>query len=264
MRSERESLLELGQPGARLENELLLALAGENGHPVLSRLERVRLGARQALNEANEPMAYVYFPRTCLLAVLAVMADGASVGIATVGSEGMVSLPAFLGETSALFPVMCILPGEAWRLSASELRAATTANAGFHEVLDQYASTFLTEVAQGAACNRLHPTVARLACWLLGILDRLELRHLPVTHDALAEVLGVRRATVTEAVEVLARAGLVAPGRGRLTILDRRGLESAACECYRVIAESRVRLLFRVTASAPAWDSGSGHHCQAG
>jgi CRP-like cAMP-binding protein len=225
------------------QNRLLVALPADQLEPLRRHLEPVALGLKEVVYAPNEPIRDVYFPLTGAFSLLTVMADGTEVEVATVGNEGMVGLPVFLGADS--MPGRCFsqIPGEALRMPADRFRDAVRRNGAFAAVLHRYVQALFNQVAQTAACNRVHPIEERCARWLLMTHDRAGADRFPLTHEFLSQMLGVRRATVTVVAGMLQRAGLINYRRGVVTVADRPGLEAASCECYRFIRDEFDRLL---------------------
>ncbi len=226
-------------------NRLLASLEPGDHRRLLARAERVRLERGQVLFEAGEELRHAWFPESCVVSLAVAMRDGASSEAATVGREGMVGLMAALSSHRALSRAVVRVPGEASRLPADALRAAFEANPRVRLRCLCYVDALLAQVLQSAACSALHPVEARLSRWLLQLEDRIgdAPSGLPLTHDFLAEMLGAHRTTVTLAARALQRAGLIAYRRGQVAVLDRPGLEAAACECYAAIREQYERLL---------------------
>ena len=215
-------------------NRLLRAFDEADRARLLEVGERVRLKQKQVLVEPGQPYESVYFPLDCVISLLTVFQDEAAVESGTIGCEGMLGIPVYLGVGS--MPVLALnqLPGDALRVPADEFaRVAETARVRL--VIDRYTQAFLSQVFQNAACNAHHPIVERCARWLLLTHDRVRVPHLALTHELLAYMLGVRRAGVTEAAGELQAAGYIRYSRGRVEILDRAGLESASCECYGIM-----------------------------
>jgi len=171
------------------------------------------------------------------------MSDGTAVETATVGNEGMVGLPVFHGVDRTAAQAFCQIPGDAFRVSTAAFRGELQYRGALGTLLGRYAEALFTQVAQSSACNRVHPMRERCARWLLTTHDRVGEDEFPLTHRFLAQMLGVRRATVTEAAGSLQAAGLIEYRMGTLRIRDRRGLESAACECYAIIRRAFGHLL---------------------
>lgn len=231
---------EFAPPG---QNRLLNTLPSADRARLWSRLEPVPLGFKQVLSAPHEPISHVYFPLGGLVSLLAVMADGTALEVGLIGNEGLVGLPIFLGAGSTPGRTLCLIPSEALRLPADAFRAEAGASGALDRVLRRYAQGLFTQVAQTAACNRLHPMAQRLARWLLLTHDRAGADEFPLTHEFVSQMLGVRRASVTVALGTLQQAGAIRSTRGRITIVNRPGLEAAACECYRLVRDEMDRLL---------------------
>jgi CRP-like cAMP-binding protein len=224
-------------------NRLFDALPDDVRSRLQSLGSRVPVKRRDALWEPNRPIEFVYFPIDSIISLLAVDRRGHAVEIGTVGAEGFAGLPVLLGGES--FPGLALVQvsGEVDRIRARDFRRVVQDSSSLHDVLDRYAQSFMTQVAQGTACNRLHLAPQRLARWLLDLQDRLGREDFPLTHEFIAQMLGVRRATVTETAQALQRAGVIQYQRGWLTVTDRAGLATMSCECYRIVREEYDRLV---------------------
>ncbi|MGI4830612.1 MAG: Crp/Fnr family transcriptional regulator [Janthinobacterium lividum] len=185
----------------------------------------------------NAPIENVYFPIGAVISEVAVMENGTSIEVATTGREGMVGLPAFLGANSTVFSAFVQVPGEALRMSVADLRAETADGGPLSRILLRFANAHLVQVGQGAACNQLHSVRQRCARWLLMTHDRVGRDEFALTHEFMCQMLGVRRATVTEIAGALQHEGIIRNHRGRFTIVDRSALETVTCECYWVIRQ---------------------------
>ena len=223
-------------------NRLLAALPQEDYARLAPHLEVVDLAFKELIYRPDEPIRFVYFPLDSVVSLLATMADGAVVEVASVGREGMVGLPAFLGARSLAGQSFAQIPGRAARLGADALQEAVAGGGPLRDLLQAYTQALFDLVAQSAACNRLHPLDERLARWLLMTHDRLGADRFPLTQEFMGQMLGVRRASVSTAAAILQRAGLIRYARGRITVTDRAGLEAASCECYGVIRREFDRL----------------------
>jgi CRP-like cAMP-binding protein len=201
------------------------------------------LELRQVLFDYDQPIEHVYFPENFVGSVISIMADGTAVETATVGREGMVGLPLFLGADRTQAQAFCQVPGEALRMEAGAFREAVGRGGQLAAMLNRYTQALFTFLAQTSACNRLHKIRERCARWLLLTHDRVGRDRFPLTQQFLSQMLGVRRATVTEAAGSLQSAGLIDYSYGQITVTDRLGLEEAACECYAIIQREFVRLL---------------------
>jgi CRP-like cAMP-binding protein len=206
-------------------------------------LDRVCLLPGQVLYEPYLPIEFVYFIETGVASVVGVMSDGSAVETATIGCEGMVGLPLFHGVDRTASQCFCQVPGESWRMRAGDFQEELRRNAPLMSILGRYTEALFIQVAQSSACNRVHAMRARCARWLLQTHDRVGTDRFQLTQRFLAQMLGVRRATVTEAAGSLQDARLIDYKMGTIRILDRQGLEAAACECYLIIRREIERLL---------------------
>ena len=224
-------------PGSPLPLPALLAgLPPEEYSRLLPLLERVHLDLKQVLHQPGERIAHVYFPIDSLVSLLTMLHDGGAIETGMVGREGMVGLPLFLGEPTADRRAICQRDGDAWRLPTdSFLALLDEAGSELPARLLRYTQRVLRVAAQTAACNRAHPVEERCARWLLMVADLLGEQRFPMTQQFMSEMLGVRRASVVLVLGTLERAGLIENGYGTVAILDRPGLETAACECYLVL-----------------------------
>lgn len=179
------------------------------------------------------------------------MSDGTAVEAATVGYEGMVGLPVFFGASRTQAQAVCQIAGRALRMEVAAFRAALGQGGKLPVMLGRYAQALFTLLGQSSACNRLHTMRERCARWLLMTHDRVDEDEFSLTQQFLSQMLGVRRATVTEAVGGLQAAGLIDYSYGRILILDRRGLEAAVCECYSIIHREFEQLLGNRDAPSP-------------
>jgi CRP-like cAMP-binding protein len=225
------------------ENHLLAILPREALARLQPHLESVALAFRECLYAPNEPISQVYFPCSSVISLVLPLEGGAAIEVATVGNEGMLGLPAFLGAGSIPGEAFCQIPGQALRLGAQILHQETAAGGPLHDVLLRYTQGLMNQIAQSAACNRAHSIDERCARWLLTTHDRAGSDRFPLTQEFLAQMLGVRRAGVSAAASILQRAGFIRYSRGMMTITDRPGLESAACGCYRIVRDEFERLL---------------------
>jgi CRP-like cAMP-binding protein len=224
-------------------NRLLAAMPPDAYERLRPELEPVALQQGQVLYDPSEPIAHVHFPTTAVVSLLTLLQDGTSVETAMVGNWGMVGLPLALGLDADTNRALVQVGGEALRLPAPAFRAALGRDGALRNLLHRCTQVVLVQMAQSAACNRLHTMNACCARWLLEAQDGVGADEFPLTHDFLAAILAVRRATVTVVAETLQQAGLIRYHRGLVTILDRERLEAAACECYRTIADAIERLL---------------------
>ena len=224
-------------------NRLLDLLPDEDHDRLRPDLETVRIGVKDVVCEANRPIPHVYFPTGGIISLVTSLADGGTVELATVGREGMVGLPVFLGADTMPSRACVQVSGDALRLKAEAFRAEVGRNGPLVRVLNRYTHALFHQAALVLACNGVHSAERRCARSLLQTHDRVGADQFLLTQEFLAMMLGVRRARVSAAAGLLRKSGLIRYARGQMTILDRPGLESASCECYRVIEREFDRLL---------------------
>jgi CRP-like cAMP-binding protein len=225
------------------ENYLLRALPEAEWARIEPQLELVPMPLGHVLYESGSQLRHVYFPTTSIVSLLYVMEDGSSAEIAVVGYEGMVGVALFMGGETTPSRAVVQSAGHAYRMKGAVLKEEFTRAASFQHLLLRYTQSLLTQMAQTAVCNRHHSVDQQLCRWLLLSLDRLPSNRLTMTHELIANMLGVRREGVTEAAGKLQAAGLIRYSRGRITVLDRPGLEARSCECYLVVKKESDRLL---------------------
>jgi CRP-like cAMP-binding protein len=224
-------------------NRILAALPVDELDRIRPALEPVDLPLRQVISDPNRPITHVYFVEEGVVSIVGVMADGAAVETATVGNEGMVGMPLFLGTDRMAAQVFVQVSGHGYRMRADAFQRELAHGGALGKRLGLYAQAMITLLSQNSACNRVHTAEQRCARWLLLTADRVGGDTMDLTHLFLSQMLGVRRATVTEIAGALQARGLIEYSRGRITVVDRPGLEAAACECYGVIASEFDRLL---------------------
>jgi CRP-like cAMP-binding protein len=222
-------------------NEILRDLPADERNLVSSKLEQVTLNLHDALHEPGAPIKFGYFPESGIISILSVLSNGKSLEVGLIGREGFVGLPLAVGFRTSPTRAICQAPGTASRIAASTLAQVLAQCPKLEKALDRYSLTLAMQASQVAACNGLHEVDARLARWLLMCHDRLGLDSVPLTQEFLSQMLGIRRASVTVAAGVLQKAGLIRSARGEVTILNRKGLEHLACECYGIINEQMER-----------------------
>ena len=224
-------------------NRLLAALPAEDMDRLRPRLEPVEVTLRQIIQVPDEPITAVYFPESGWVSMVALLVDGSSVEVGIIGFEGMVGVPVLLGSDRSPTEGMIQAPGTLLRLSADVFREELDRSTALRTRLLRYALAFQVQVTQTAACNGHHALEQRLARWLLIAHDRVEGDDFPMTQEFLAMMLCVHRPGVTIAARLFQQAGLIRYNSGRITIMDRAGLEAAACECHGVVAREFQRLL---------------------
>jgi CRP-like cAMP-binding protein len=224
-------------------NRLLLALPPRNLKRLMPELEQIRCHRAQVLMDADSALDHVFFPDSGVVSVVAVYTDGNIIEMATVGREGFTDVQAVLGAKRSSVQLLVQIPGSAAKMSRAAFTRAIQSMPAFRSLMDAYVQAFLEQVMVSVACNGAHSLKQRLARWLLMMRDRTDDDALPITQSLLAEMLGVQRPTITNAVREFERAGLIERGRRQVTILDRRGLTAASCECYQLV---RARLAFHL------------------
>ncbi|HEY0405555.1 MAG TPA: Crp/Fnr family transcriptional regulator [Pyrinomonadaceae bacterium] len=224
---------------ALTDNHILAALSEEEYQHLLSQAEQVSLRQQQILCSSGDPIKHLYFPLTAVFALVATMKDGSTVEVGVIGSEGMVGISAFWGVPVVPHQVVVLMPGEAIKMPAEALKKALDHDGGhLHDLLLRYTHALVAHISQTAACNQLHKLDARLARWLLVSHDRARSDEFPLTQEFIAQMMGIRRAGVTEAAGRLRQQGLLNYSRGHVAILDRQGLEAIACECYEIVRQA--------------------------
>jgi len=224
------------------DNRLLAALPDTEWQRWLPDLEWVQLPLGEVLYESGGALSHVYFPTTAIVSLLYVMENGASAEIAVVGYEGLVGISLFMGGESTPSRAVVQSAGEGFRMKAAAIKDVFNHPPVLHLLL-RYTQALITQMAQTAVCNRHHSLDQQLCRWLLLSLDRLKGSELVMTQELIANMLGVRREGVTDSALKLQKAGLIQYSRGRISVLDRPGLESRSCECYAVVKKEYDRLL---------------------
>jgi len=227
----------------RGRNHLLGLLAPKDSGRVLRSMKKVSLKSGQTLHEPGKKITDVYFPVDAVVSLVIRMNDGEAAEVATIGKEGFVGVSLLLGGDHSTTHVFTQIPGEALRMPVAPFQRQIGPGGAFNGILRRYAQAYLTQVAQTAACNRLHPVEERLCRWILMTHDRTGLDNLPLTQEFLAVMLGVHRPTVSMTAGILQKAGLIRYRRGNVQVLDRAGLEASCCECYQVVQFELERLL---------------------
>ncbi len=237
----RSPALDIGQSAHK--NRLLARLPDASWERWLPQLDWVDLHQGQVLHESGMSPSHAYFPTTAILSLLNVTQDGASTEIAAVGNEGVVGVSLFMGGVSSCGRAVVQSAGFGLRLKAQAMRAEFERSSEVMQVLLRYTQALMTQMGQTAVCNRHHSIDQQLCRCLLLNLDRLGGNEIVMTHELIAGTLGVRREGVTETALKLQATGLIRYSRGRITVLDRAGLERRACECYGVVRKEYDRLL---------------------
>ena len=224
------------------QNLLLNALNGDGAHTLMPSLELVSLGLRHMLYEPDAPIEYVYFPVDGVHSMLAQVDDDIEVEVGTVGNEGMIGLPLFLGTETTPGRAFSQVPGHAYRLSAEAFKELIREPSRLTAVLHRYTQALMVQISQSTGCNRVHSHDQRCARWLLQTHDRVGKSEFQLTQEFLGQMLGVRRATVSEVAARFQTDGVIEYSRGLIRILDRARLEAASCACYGVIRKEYDRM----------------------
>lgn len=225
------------------QNHLLQLLPEGDRERVLAAMERIKTQHGDVVFERNKPITYVDFPLYGVISIVVAMEEGGIAEVGTVGNEGMAGLPLLFGVERTPNKAFYQVPGESMRMSAAAFLKEIAARGPFESIMRLHAQGFLNQVSQSTACNRLHAVEQRLCRWILMSHDRVGGETVDLTQDFLAQMLGVRRASVSVVAATLQKAGFIRYRRGIIDVLDRAGLEESSCECYRVVREEYQRLL---------------------
>ncbi|HQR35664.1 MAG TPA: Crp/Fnr family transcriptional regulator [Blastocatellia bacterium] len=230
-------------PCSPVENRLLAALPEAELQPLLPHLELVSLTLGQVIYESGGQMSHVYFPTDSIISLLYLMENGATAEIGMTGFEGMVGIALFMGGQTTPNRAVVQRAGNAYRMTAKALQDEFVKGGTFQQLLLRFTQALITQISQTAVCNRLHSIEQQLCRWLLLSYDRLHSNKLAMTHNLIANLLGVRREGVTLAAKQLQERGVISYVRGIILLLDRPKLEATACECYQVVKTEYDRLL---------------------
>jgi CRP-like cAMP-binding protein len=231
---------ELNRAGS---NHLLDLLGDDDRERLVGRMQRLTVRHKDMVFRRGERIAFVDFPLDAMVSVVTTMQNGDVVEVGTVGNEGYVGLPLLFGVSHDANDAFYQVPGEILRLPAADFIEEVARGGRFEHLVRRYAQAFYCQITQSVGCNRLHPVEQRLSKWLLMSQDRVQRPVIELTQEFLAEMLGVRRASVSEVAGALQQAGLIRYSRGVIEIVDRAGLEKAACECYGAVRREFERLL---------------------
>lgn len=232
----------LSKPPEPEGNSLLNALPREDYERLLPNLEPVLFSLGEVIYESGGHMKYVYFPTTSHVSLLYTMINGATAEMGLVGNEGMVGIALFMGGDTTPNRAVVQGGGNALRMKAETMQDEFKRGGEFQHLLLRYTQALITQISQTAVCNRLHSMEQRLCRWLLMTHDRVQSADLQMTQEFISNMLGVRREGVTHAAHRLQEIGLISYVRGHIQILNREGLESSVCECYRVVKDEQDRL----------------------
>ena len=219
----------------RLANRVLASLPAKEYKRLQAHLESIELNFGQVLYEPGKAMRYVYFPIDCLVSLLTAVDKRRTLEVGMVGNEGMAGMPFILGMGVSGVRAIVQGAGTALRMASAPFRVEFDRNRSLQGALYRYTYALMAQVSQTAACNRFHEAEPRLSRWLLMTRDRVGSDEFPLTHEFLAHMLGVRREGVTEAASALKRRKLISYNRGKIRILDVRGLKASSCSCYQIV-----------------------------
>ena len=238
-------MTDVGAPQRRGRNRILAGLSRKEYARILPDLARVTLSSGQVLYEPGGVMPSAYFLDTAIVSILSLAEDGTSIEVSVVGDEGVIGIPIVLRSHGLPYKIVVQGSGLAWKMKADVLRKEFDRCGPLHTLVLHYLHTLMVALSQSGACNRFHTIRQRFCRWVLTSQDRARSTEIRSTQEFLSQMLGVNRGSASQAASALQRAGLISYRRGRITILNRSGLEAAACECYRIVKREFDRF-FRV------------------
>jgi CRP-like cAMP-binding protein len=224
-------------------NVVLARLSPERLEKLRPHLRLIELEVKQGIYEPNQPIMHAYFVETGMISVVSTMKDGKSIEVGTIGREGVAGAVVILGAETVPHQYYVQIPGHGHRVDAAVLKDIAKQDDDFRDLLCRSQVAFHTQTMQSAACNGLHSVTQRCCRWLLMSQDRINGDDVPLTHEFLGLMLGVRRASVSDVLKPIQDRGWIQSNRGTITITDRKGLESGCCECYGIITEEQKQLL---------------------
>lgn len=232
-----------GTSRTAVRNQLLSLLPQSELETVLGQAQEVAVRSKEVIFRRGELIRHVYFPENCVISLVTELENGDAVEAMTIGSDGFAGIAVFHGVNASRLKGVGQITGQAWRLRSEDFQELAVSCENFGRLLHRYSQLIFETVSQSAACNRLHVIEQRCARWLLMSQDRVGRDEFNLTQEFLAEMLGVRRPGVTVAMGALEKAGLIGHSRGMIAVVDRPGLEKAACECYRTIKSRQAELI---------------------
>jgi CRP-like cAMP-binding protein len=244
-------LLVQKRSNGHLQNRLLAALPPNAFSLFASDLRASTFKQGTIVQEVGEPVDQIYFPQSGMISLLVVTQEGIGIEAATIGCEGAIGLHRGLGKRRSFTRAVVQVPGTMSHISADVFERAVGQSEIIKDIIAHYTEVLWVEAQQIAACNAIHSAEARFARWLLQTQDRIGSSSLPLTQEFLSQMLGVRRTTVTLVARALQAAGLIKYSRGQIVILDRAGLEEAACECYQIIQHETLPGIIGVNLAPP-------------
>lgn len=225
------------------KNRLLSALPQVDLDRLAPHLELVSLKMKHLAYESGQPIEYAYFPLTGVASLVTLMQNGSAIEVATIGNEGMVGLALFLGADRTAGRAFTQVPGDSLRVPAGVFQEEIRKSGELAKMMRLYTQALLVQISQGMACNSIHLIPQRFARWLLMTHDRVGADQFPLSQEFLAQMLGVRRGSVSKVASAFQARGLISYSRGIMRFLNRKGLEATACECYQVVQREFDRLL---------------------
>src|SRR5829696_7839512 len=228
---------------SEFHNALLAYLSSSTITDFARHLEPVRLDLKLVLYEPGQKMQYAYFPESGMISVVSIMDDGRSIEVGTIGREGMTGASILLTADRVPYQYFVQMVGEGYRIKAAALKVAAEEKPELQALIFSYQAAFLNQSMQAAACNGLHSVQQRCCRWILMTQDRVDSEIVPLTHEFLGLMLGVRRASVSDVLQPLQTRGWIRSHRGEITVLNRKALETGSCECYRLIAKQYADLV---------------------
>lgn len=232
-------------------NDILAALPQGERDGLIAKAEYIGLERRKLLVEAEGPVTHAWFIVDGIASILSVMTDNTGVETATIGRDGMIGIEVFHGVETATEQTMMQVPGAAYRVPRADFAVLAPRLPTLSRILHRYSVMLFTFAAQNSGCNRKHDVEKRCARWLLTVSDNLRRPELDLTHEFMSQMLGVRRATVTDTLSEFEKRGLITTKRRQITILDKAGLERVTCECHQIIRAARARLMGGEAVASP-------------
>ena len=235
--------MQMEKVGLKDQNLLFYCIPEDAWQKLMPHIEEYDMPLGLVLSESGANNAYVYFPTTAIVSLLYNLENGSSAEIAVIGNDGCAGISTFMGGNSTLTTAVVQSAGKSYRIKANAIMGEFNKAGAVMHLLLRYTQALITQMTQTAVCNRHHNLDQQLCRWLLLSLDRLQSNELVMTQELIANMLGVRREGVTEAALKIQKARLIKYTRGRITILDRQGIENRTCECYQVVKKECDRLL---------------------
>ena len=227
----------------RGENQLLSMLPQAVRKRVFARCDKISLDIKTVLYKANGTITHVYFPLSGMVSLVLNTEDGQTIEVGTIGNEGMLGTPLALGARTSPVEALIQVSGDLLRMTEKDFCREFKRSSSVRDVAHRFAQALMNQISQSVVCNRIHPVEERICRWLLMTHDRVGLDDMGLTQQFVSQMLGVRRPSVTVVAGALKKAGLIRYSRGKMAILNRKGLEAGACECYQIVKRESERLL---------------------